>query len=107
MLQFSDKSAQVWSVYLIKTKLNTLYCGVSTDVARRFSEHCHLDSKKVGSRYKGAKALRGKMPLTLVWQYQAASKQQAMQLEYKIKRLKRSDKDRLVLNEKSVLSLID
>ncbi|GAL03304.1 putative endonuclease containing a URI domain [Photobacterium aphoticum] len=44
----------VWSVYLIRTAANQLYCGVTTDVARRFSEH--------QSKPQGAKYLKGKGP---------------------------------------------
>ncbi|WP_231870761.1 GIY-YIG nuclease family protein [Marinomonas aquimarina] len=80
---------------MIKTRLNTLYTGVTTDVERRFEEHCHSPSK-------GARYLRGKAPLTLVWYQSAASKQQAMQLEYRIKRLPRRTKDKLVLGSVAV-----
>lgn len=74
---------------MIKTRLDTLYTGVTTDVDRRFAEHCQSSSK-------GARYLRGKAPLVLVWHRPVASKQQAMQLEYRIKRLPRLSKDKLV-----------
>ena len=77
-----------WYVYLIRTRLDTLYCGVTTNVARRFDEH-------QGNRSKTAKYLRGKQPLRLVWQYQALSKQHAMQLEWRIKRLTKRQKEQL------------
>lgn len=77
-----------WYVYLIRTRDNALYCGVTTDVARRFSEHQDNGTKT-------AKYLRGKQPLTLAWTYQAASKREAMSLEWKIKRLTKRDKEHL------------
>lgn len=89
---------QVWSVYMIKTRMNTLYTGVSTDVSRRFNEHCE------GSR-KGARYLKGKAPLELVWQRAALNKRQAMQLEYRIKQLPRATKDRLVLGRLQLTEL--
>ncbi|MEZ8140468.1 hypothetical protein A1OO_14155 [Enterovibrio norvegicus FF-33] len=77
-----------WSVYLIRTRDNALYCGVTTDVERRFGEH-----QKNGT--KTAKYLRGKQPLTLAWSYEVGNKQKAMSLEWKIKRLTKRDKERL------------
>lgn len=82
---------------MIKTRFNTLYTGVTTDVDRRFTEHCQ-------SKTKGARYLRGKAPLTLVWHESVTSKQQAMQLEYRVKRLPRRTKDKLVQGS---LQLVD
>lgn len=47
-----------WYIYLIREKNNRLYCGITTDIQRRFTQH---------QEGKGAKALKGKMPLTLVF----------------------------------------
>lgn len=77
-----------WSVYLIRTTTGQLYCGVTTDVARRFSEH-------QGTR-KGAKFLRGKGPLTLAWAAAVGEKRTAMRLEYQIKRLTKAQKESIV-----------
>ncbi|UXI04583.1 GIY-YIG nuclease family protein [Photobacterium sp. TY1-4] len=77
-----------WSVYLIRTATNQLYCGVTTDVARRFREH-------QGSP-KGAKYLRGKGPLHLAWAAPVGEKRTAMQLEYRIKRLTKAQKESIV-----------
>ncbi|KXF83458.1 hypothetical protein ATN88_06100 [Enterovibrio coralii] len=77
-----------WHVYLIRTNDNALYCGVTIDVARRFDEH-----QKNGT--KTAKYLRGKQPLSLAWTQEIGTKQQAMSLEWKIKRLAKKDKERL------------
>lgn len=32
-----------WHLYIIRTAGNTLYTGVTTDVNRRFTEHCSGD----------------------------------------------------------------
>lgn len=80
---------QNWSVYLVQTADGKLYCGVSTDVKRRFAEHCSGNAR-------AAKALRGCGPLQLVYHYQAQSKRSAMQLEYRLKRLSKSRKQALV-----------
>lgn len=87
-----------WFVYLIRTRQGTLYCGVTTDVERRFEEHQH--SKK------GAKYLKGKAPLTLVWSQQVKSKRDAMQFEYRIKkRLTKAQKEELIVQNTSLYML--
>ncbi|MBV7296574.1 GIY-YIG nuclease family protein [Enterovibrio paralichthyis] len=91
---------QPWYVYLIRTRDDALYCGVTTDVARRFSEHQDNGTKT-------AKYLRGKQPLTLAWSFQAASKQQAMSLEWKIKRLTKRDKERLCNDSDRITVLLN
>ncbi|MDA3138552.1 GIY-YIG nuclease family protein [Vibrio metschnikovii] len=83
-LQHSD-----WWVYLIRTSKNALYCGITTDIDRRFIQH---------QQGCGAKALRGKGPLSLVWQHHVGpSKSQALQLEHRIKCLSKAQKERLVM----------
>ncbi len=80
---------QIWWLYLIRMANGNLYCGVTTDVNRRFSEHAQ-------SSLKSAKALRGKGPLKLVYTYKAKSKQHAMQLEWKIKKHSKKQKEEIV-----------
>lgn len=80
---------QSWSVYLVQTADGKLYCGVSTDVKRRFAEHC-------GGGARAAKSLRGCGPLQLVYHYQAQDKRSAMRLEYRLKRLSKAHKQTLV-----------
>ncbi len=83
-IQHSD-----WWVYLIRTSKNALYCGITTDINRRFIQH---------QQGCGAKALRGKGPLSLVWQHHVGpSKSQALQLEHRIKCLSKTQKERLVI----------
>ncbi|MCC4798712.1 GIY-YIG nuclease family protein [Enterovibrio norvegicus] len=93
-------SAPLWHVYLIRTKNNALYCGVTTDVARRFDEH-----QKNGT--KTAKYLRGKQPLTLAWSYEVGDKRLAMSLEWKIKRLSKREKERLCTENGLIQVLIN
>lgn len=78
-----------WSIYIIQTRLNTLYTGVTTDVERRFCEHNQAGSK-------AARYLKGKGPLVLVWHKTGLTKQLAMQLEYRIKRLPKKTKNQLI-----------
>jgi putative endonuclease len=78
-----------WSVYLIRCKDRTLYTGISTDVARRLAQH--EEGKATGAKY-----LRGRGPLTLVFQKQVGDKNLAMIVENKIKRLSRIQKEKLI-----------
>ncbi|WP_012069166.1 GIY-YIG nuclease family protein [Marinomonas sp.] len=78
-----------WSLYMIKTRLNTLYTGISTDVDRRFKEHS-------GVSKRGARYLKGKGPLELVWHQSVGSKSDALVLEHKVKKLNRRQKLSLI-----------
>ncbi|WP_295891300.1 GIY-YIG nuclease family protein [uncultured Vibrio sp.] len=82
-----EKRSSKWFVYLIRTPSNALYCGITTDVERRFQEH---------SKGKGAKALKGKSPLILAWHDVAGdNRSEASQIEYHLKRLTKPKKEAL------------
>lgn len=72
---------------MLQTEGGILYTGITTDVTRRVQQH---------GRGQGAKALRGKGPLQLVYQTPAATHSAALQLEWRVKRLTRSKKLSLV-----------
>ncbi len=80
---------QRWSVYMVRCRNGSLYTGIATDVARRFAEH-----RKNGG--KGARYLRGRGPLRLVFQQAVGSRSLALRLEHRIKRLPKVKKERLV-----------
>lgn len=79
----------VWWVYLIQCGDDSLYTGIATDVARRFSEH-----ESQGP--KGAKYTRGKLPLKLVFEKKVGSRSEACKEELRIKALSRRQKLALV-----------
>lgn len=83
----SETAEQNWSVYLIRNNRNALYCGVTNNVKRRFKQH---------ESGKGAKALKGKGPLTLEWSCSFENKSMAMKAEYFIKQLTKTKKELLV-----------
>ncbi|MGB1092772.1 MAG: GIY-YIG nuclease family protein [Oceanobacter sp.] len=87
-----------WSLYLIRTASGALYCGVSTDVDRRFQEHCSGLSRS-------ARYLRGKGPLQLVFIQQVGSRSLACRLESRVKRLPKNSKEKLVAGELSLVTL--
>ena len=82
-------STQQWYVYMIRMANGQLYTGVSTDLHRRLRQH-------QGELVGGAKALRGKGPLQLVWSAPAHSRAEACQWENKLKRLSKPAKEQLV-----------
>lgn len=82
----SDKP---WFIYLIKNKLNQLYCGVTVDVQRRFFEHA-------SNSPKCAKALKGKGPLLLMFCARVGNQSEALKLEHWLKKQTRQYKDKLI-----------
>lgn len=79
------KSSSLWYLYLVRCANGHLYTGVTTDVARRFSEH-------QSGGIKSAKYLRGKGPLTLMYQELVGSHGDALRREIAVKKLSRSQK---------------
>jgi putative endonuclease len=65
----------------------TLYTGIATDVLRRISEH------EQGKR--GAKYLRGRGPLELVYQQAVGDRSVATKIENSVKQLSRIEKEDL------------
>ncbi|PYT35357.1 MAG: hypothetical protein DMF52_10545 [Acidobacteria bacterium] len=81
-----------WSVYVVRRRDGALYTGIATDVRRRIAEH----ARKTG---KGAKSLRGRGPLHLVFQRVIGSRGLALRVEGAIKRLPKARKEELVVQE--------
>lgn len=75
--------APVWHLYLLETAGGALYTGITTDVERRLAEH---------TAGRGAKALRGKGPLTLRHREPVGSHGDALRREAEIKRLSAAGK---------------
>jgi len=73
-----------YSVYLVRCRDGSLYTGIATDVSRRITEH------EDGA--KGAKYLRGRGPLKLVYQQEIGDRSLASKVESRVKRLSRSEK---------------
>lgn len=88
-----------WWLYLIRMANGHLYCGVTTNIERRFQEHCSNSAKT-------AKALRNKGPLELVFAYLADNKTQAMQLEYRLKQWPKQQKEQLIKGQIPIQTLL-
>lgn len=87
-----------WFLYLIRTPDNSLYTGITTDVVRRFGQH---------QNGKGAKALRGKGELSLVFSAHVGERSLALRVEYRIKQLTKRQKERLVTGDGSFEALLE
>jgi len=77
-----------WTVYIIRCDDETLYTGITTDVQRRFDEHRSPD--------KGARFLRGRKPLEVVYTETHPDRSSALKREAAIKKLGREQKVELV-----------
>ena len=80
-----------WFVYMLRCADNSLYCGVSTDVSARVEAH---------NNGNGARYTRARLPVELVWHVPVASKAGAFREEFRIKRLRKNDKELLVAPQK-------
>lgn len=69
--------------YVLLTENNTLYCGYTDDVEKRFEDH------KCG---KGAKYTRANKPVKIVYTACFDTKSEAMKEEHRIKNLTREEK---------------
>lgn len=88
----------LWHLYLIRTRQNTLYTGITTDVTQRLAEHT--------AGKQGAKYLRAKGPLQLVYYTEIGSRSTASKAEYRIKRLKKAQKEKIVANKPNKQALL-
>ncbi len=76
-----------WNVYLLRCGDGSLYTGIATDVSRRVAEH------KDGER--GAKYLRGRGPLDLIFQQEIGDRSLAAKIEHRVKQFPKEYKEDL------------
>lgn len=88
-----------WSVYMIRCRGGALYTGIAQDVRLRLAEH----RKPHGN---GAKFLRGKGPLRLVFHHELGAKGLALSVEARIKRLSKVQKEAMLKRRAAVSAII-
>ncbi|MFC1897662.1 GIY-YIG nuclease family protein [Chloroflexota bacterium] len=88
-----------WYLYLIRCHDGSLYTGITPDVIRRFIEHQNNSGA-------GAKYLRGRGPLTLVFQRKIGSRSLALGVESKVKKLSKARKEELINNRELIEGII-
>lgn len=89
-----------WYLYLVRCRDGSLYTGITPDVARRFAEH-------QGNSDTGAKYLRGRGPLILVFQKKLGSRNLALTVEGKVKKLSKAKKEELITSRKHIEVIIE
>lgn len=87
--QYKPVMSSRWYLYLVRTAKGSLYTGITTEVERRFAEH-------VAGGLKGAKALKGKGPLSLEFSVLVGDRSSALKLEYQVKQLTKINKEKLI-----------
>ena len=76
-----------WYLYMVRSRNGSLYTGIATDVESRLADH---------RANKGAKYLRGRGPLKLVFKEQIGEKGRALKIEQQVKNLPKHKKEALV-----------
>lgn len=76
----------MWYVYILKTKVNTLYTGITNNLEKRI---------KIHNSGKGAKYTKARLPVKLFKYFEVSSKSEALKYEFKIKKLSRDEKFKL------------
>lgn len=85
-------STSTWFLYMLRCKDHSVYTGITTDIERRIQEH------ETGNG-KGARSLRGRAPLQLVFSYQLKNRSDALKAEYHVKQLPKVKKEQLISGE--------
>jgi len=83
----------MWHLYLVRCNDGSLYTGISTDVERRLDAH---------RNNRGARRLRGRGPLELVYSQPVGDRGLALSLEHRVKQMSKDDKERLVRGESAL-----
>lgn len=86
----NEKHTPEWHVYIVRCRNDTLYTGITTDLARRIAEH----NGYRGTR--GARYTRAHRPVNLVYSELADGRAQALRREREIKRLSKVRKLELI-----------
>lgn len=89
--------ATEFSLYIVRCADGALYTGIATDVDKRLAEHA--------SGVRGAKFLRGRGPLEVVFAEAVGDRASALRLEHRVKRLTRAQKLELVRGERRLAEL--
>lgn len=86
-----------FSLYIVRCADGALYTGIATDVEKRIAEHA--------AGVRGAKFLRGRGPLEIVFTETVGDRASALRLEYRVKRLTRAQKLEIVRGDRLLAEL--
>jgi putative endonuclease len=114
-----------WFVYMIRCDDDSLYTGITTDMARRWNEHCRIDRQRSGrckeiageaantlresalKSSRGAKFFRTRKPKQLAYIESGHDRSSAARREAAIKRLPRAAKLQLLTADHNELHTLD
>ncbi len=75
---------------MIRASDNSLYTGITTDIDRRFQQHCSG---------KGAKYLKTRKALAVVFEHRVENRSQAQKLEHWIKQQSKTVKEQIITQD--------
>jgi putative endonuclease len=87
-MTMTNENDNRWLVYIIRADDDSLYTGITTDMARRWQQHAQQSG--------GAKFFRGRKPAALVYVETGHDRSTATRREAAIKQLARSAKELLL-----------
>lgn len=89
---------KIWFLYMVRCRDSSLYTGISHDVLRRLKEH--------NESRKGAKYTFRRRPVYLVYleELNTDSKSLAMKREYRVKHLRKKEKEALIFSASNILN---
>lgn len=79
--------SNLWYVYMLRCEDNSIYTGIAKNYEKRFKEH--LDGV-------GAKYTKSRKPIKIEKTFQCFTRSEASKLEYKIKKLTKIKKEKLI-----------
>lgn len=91
-------SNKKWFVYMLECSDLTIYTGITNDLENRI---------KVHNSGKGAKYVKTRLPVKLLWFIESKNRSEASKLEIKIKKLSRIQKINIIENKKEVSDLFN
>jgi len=83
---------EFYSLYILECADNTLYTGIAKEVKKRVADH--------NSSPKGAKYTKARLPVKLVYEERHRSKNAALKREIVVKKMTRSQKEKLIAMQK-------
>ncbi|PHV13408.1 GIY-YIG nuclease family protein [Chitinimonas sp. BJB300] len=89
----TNEALTSWCVYLLRCADDSLYCGITNDLAKRIATH---------NTGKGARYTRVRLPVVVAYVEPCADRSEASKREAAIKLLSRSSKLALIANQGEV-----
>ena len=75
-------------MYFVRCSDDSLYCGITNNLEKRIRSHNVSRS--------GAKYTRSRRPVSLVWSISVPTKSEALKIEYKLKKLRKTEKEKMI-----------